>query len=52
MKVINAIMKEVILFRSSLVASKMTLEEMKETRGKVTTKMDFLNYRLGENFIL
>ena len=32
------------------MASKMTMEEAKETRQKVTTKMDFLNQSLGECF--
>jgi hypothetical protein len=40
-------MREVMMMRSALVASKMTMEEAKETRQKVTTKMDFLNHRLG-----
>jgi hypothetical protein len=31
------------------VASKMTTEETKETRQKVTTKMDFLNQSLGDH---
>ena len=47
LKLIQAIMREVMTMRSSLVASKMTMEEAKETRQKVTTKMDFLNHRLG-----
>ena len=48
MNLIQAIMREVMNWRSSLVASKMTMEEAKETRQKVTTKMDFLNQSLGE----
>ena len=47
LKLIQAIMREVMTWRSSLVASKMTMEEAKETRQKVTTKMDFLNQSLG-----
>ena len=48
LNLIQAIMREVMNWRSSLVASKMTMEEAKETRQKVTTKMDFLNQSLGE----
>ena len=45
LSLIKAIMREVILMRTSLIGMKMTREEVKETQRKVTTKMDFLNHR-------
>lgn len=52
LSLLKAIMKEVIIMRTSLIGMKMTREEVKETQRKVTTKMDFLNHRLGLDLVV
>jgi hypothetical protein len=49
---VPAIMREVMNWRTSLVCGTMTVEEVKEVQRKVTTKMDFLNHRLGLDLVV
>lgn len=52
MKIINAIMTEVMTMRANLIAGKMTREESREMRKKITTKLDFLNHQLQLDLVV
>ena len=46
------IMREVMTRRTELIGGNLTVEESKEVQRKVTTKMDFLNHRLGMDLVV
>jgi hypothetical protein len=52
LNVIRAIMRDVMIMRSTLATGKMTEEEARESRQKIVTKTDFLNHQLGLDLVV